>query len=109
MNRGHAAIVSLVLALTAVGLVVGVAHTIAIGPKAQSATDAQVAERSAQLDRYRASLLATLAERPPPLPPIPHGTSNDNPPQTRVVYRRPAPVIVHVRRDEQAEGSEDDD
>ena len=91
MNRGRAAIVSLVVALTAIAAVIAVAHVVRLGPQARLATDAQVARRSAQLDRYQASLLSTLAKRPPPLPPVPSTTSADSAQRPQVVYRRPAP------------------
>jgi hypothetical protein len=108
VNRGRAAIVSLAVALTAIAAVVGVAHAVKLGPQARTATDAQVARRSAQLDRYRASLRARLAKRPPPLPLVPSTTSAASAQPPRVVYRLPAPVILHVRGDEQAgEGADD--
>ena len=108
MNRGRAAIVSLAVALTAIAAVGAVAHAIQLGPQARTPTDARVARRSAQLDRYQASLLAILANRPPPLPPVPSTTSAASAQPPRVVYRRPAPVLLHVRGDKEAGGAADD-
>ncbi|MGZ8687893.1 MAG: hypothetical protein ACXWZP_05635 [Gaiellaceae bacterium] len=106
MKRSRALIVSLGVAVAAVAGAYAATSTISLGSEAKASTDAQVAQRTAQLDRYEASLQATLAQKPPKLPSMPKVTTSSagGPSATpaRVVYRRAAPVVS------QAAGSDDD-
>lgn len=106
MNRTRALIVSLAVGLAAVAGVFALGNTLSLGNQAQASTDKQVAQRTAQLDRYEASLRNALAQKPPALPPVPAaetGTPSaqgaaSTPAQSaapvRVVYHRPPPVVV---------------
>ena len=71
MNHRRAALLSLSVAVSAAAGLVAVQHSVALGGSAQQTTAAQLARRSAQLDRYQASLVVALARKPPPLPALP--------------------------------------
>jgi len=102
MNRTRALVISLAIAVAAVGGVFAVASTVQLGADARSTSDAQVARRTAQLDRYEASLRKALAQKPPALPPVPRTVSQSATLQSaapaRVVYHRPPPVVIVKHR-----------
>lgn len=102
MNRPRALLVSLAVAAAAIAGVFALTSTVSLGSQARASTDADVAQRSAQLDRYEASLRKALAQKPPRLPPLPttSAASSAGVPSTapaRVVYQRPPPVVVGSR------------
>ena len=120
MNRTRALIVSLAVGLAATMGVFALGHTISLGNQAHATTDHQVAQRTAQLNRYEASLRRTLAQKPPALPPVPaagsSATSLQSAAPVRVVYHRPPPVVVITHRaggehesESEFEGAEADD
>jgi Na+/H+ antiporter NhaB len=98
MNRTRALTVSLAVAIAAAAGVFSVAHTVALGAASRSTNDAKIAQRSAQLDRYEASLRRALARKPPALPPVPATVSQTSTLQSavpaKVVYHRPPPIVV---------------
>jgi hypothetical protein len=115
MNRTRSLIVSLAVGVAAVAGVFALGHTLALGAQSHATTDKQVAVRTAQLNRYEASLRKELAQKPPVLPPVPKaGTAGTasviaNAPATtagtvtsaapvRVVYHRPPPIVVVKHR-----------
>jgi hypothetical protein len=110
MNRMHALIVSLAVGVAAIAGVFALGHTISLSNQAHATTDRQVAQRTAQLDRYEASLRKALAQKPPKLPPVPAAGSSSAPtqssvsaplssaPPVRVVYHRPPPIVVVKHR-----------
>ena len=103
MNHTRALVISLAVAVAAVAGVFAAASTVTLGADARSTSDAQVARRSAQLDRYEASLRKALARKPPTLPPVPSTVSESSPLQSaaprKVVYHRAPPVVVVTHRD----------
>lgn len=115
MKRVHIITVALLLGVAAVLGVVAASRTAAVGVASHStSSNAAVAARAQRLDRVEAALRKALRDRPPALPRAP---SAQSPATTsgRVVYRRPAPIVVlkHVsHRDEggdrEAEGGESD-
>lgn len=118
MNRTRALIVSLAVGLAAISGVFALGHTVSLGSQAQGASDRQVAQRTAQLDRYEASLRKALAQKPPALPAVPASGSASAPLQSaapvRVVYHRPPPVVVVKHRaggehESEQEGAGSDD
>ena len=124
MNRTRALIVSLAVGVAAIAGVFALSHTVALGNQAQAKTDRLVAQRTAQLDRYEASLRRALAQKPTKLPPVPAAGSTSAPsqsavgaaapsaPAVRVVYHRPPPIIVvkhHAGGEHEAEGAGADD
>lgn len=109
MNRGRATLLSLAVASSAVTGLIAVHNSVDLGSRAQQTTAAQVTRRSAQLDRYQASLLAALAKKPPALPPLAQSATAAPPPApVRVLYQR-APSIVVTGRSGEHEGESDDD
>jgi hypothetical protein len=101
MNRARALIVSLAVGLAAIAGVFAVAHTVSLGNQSHASTNAQVARRTAQLDRYEASLRKALAQKPPSLPPLPTTTAATNlqsAAPVRVVYHRPPPIVITTKR-----------
>ena len=102
MNRTRALIVSLAVAVAASAGVLALGNTVTLGAKANVTSDAQIAQRTAQLNRYEASLRAALTRKLPPLPSVPSSTSQApalaSAPQARIVYHRPPPVVVITHR-----------
>ena len=115
MNRTRALILSLAVGVAAIAGVFALGHTIALGQQSRSATTAQVARRTAQLDHYQASLRQALAQKPPELPPVPTSSASSSMQSAapaRVVYHRPPPVVVVTHRaggEDGHEGGEADD
>jgi hypothetical protein len=117
MPRKHTLVVALSLAFAAVVGTVALTKTVHLGQtSAKPVSKTVVARRTKQLDRFEASLRAALKRTPPPvpkkLPPIPPVSATPAvaaspavsaapapaaaPAATqRVVYVRPAPIIVH--------------
>lgn len=113
MSRRLAIVFAALLAANAVVGTVALTRTVHLGQASHAASNSLVAKRSAQLDRFEASLHAQLAKNPPPLPEMPSGSASGGvtPAATattapRVRYVRPAPIIVHKHR---AGGEHDDD
>ena len=95
MNHGRAALLSLAVAASAGAGLIAVHNSVALGGSAQQTTAAQLTRRTAQLDRYQASLVAALARKPPPLPALPISQPGARPAApTRVVYQRAPSVVV---------------
>jgi hypothetical protein len=118
MNRTSALFVSLAIAVAAIAGVFALGNTLSLGRSAHASTDRQVAQRTAQLDRYEASLRKALLKKPPALPRLSTSTPATAPVQAaapvRVVYHRPPPIIVTKHRSAGAgeaefEGVEADD
>lgn len=113
MNRTRALIISLAVAIAAIAGVFAVASTVTLGADARSTSDAQVARRTAQLDRYEASLRRALAQQPPALPAVPRTTSQQSSTlqsatPAKVVYHRPPPVVVVTHEDDGESQHEDE-
>ena len=98
MNRTRALIASLAVGLAAIAGVFALGHTLALGGQSGAVTDRQVVQRTAQLDRYQASLQKALARKPPALPAVPtSGTAAvgaQAAAPVRVVFHRAPPVVV---------------
>ncbi len=111
MPRTHVAVVALSLALAAIAGTVALTETIRLGQARAGASSAAVAQRTAELDRFEASLRAELRKTPPPVPKLPPASAVPavRSPATpsartqRVVYVRPAPIVVHARRSSEHE------
>ena len=97
------------------------------GGRGQAGLERLIAKRNAQLDRFEASLRAELRKHPPAVPKLPPlpvaGLAAATPSAApapaaapaasqRVVYVRPAPIIVHKHRaggEHESEGSDHGD
>jgi hypothetical protein len=91
MRRRHALVLSLALGLAVAAGTFAATRTATLGARA---SDAQLSERAARLDRFEASLRRAAADRPPALPPAGAAAAPSAAGQPRVVYARPAPVPV---------------
>ena len=112
MPRKAVVIVALSLAFAAVTGTIALTKTVHLGQAATKSRvpDRLVAKRTAQLDRFEAALRAQLAKKPPRVPKVPPApaaspapaaapaAASAAPSSQRVVYVRPAPIIVHKHR-----------
>ena len=107
MSRTNAVLLALLLGFNAVVATVALMRTLNLGHSSHAASSALVAKRTAQLDKFEASLKAQLAKKPPPLPKKPSpatyaAASSTSAPQTtgvpQVRYVRPAPIVIHKHR-----------
>ncbi len=93
MKRSHAVVISLLLGVAIVAGGLAVLRTAGVGSSGQTAaaaSDQLVAQRTAALDEYEASLRKALAEKPPKLPAL---TKASKPAPASV----PTPKVVYVR------------
>ena len=116
MNKTHAAIVALLLAVAAALGVFAATRTAAVGAAARpQVSSATIAARAHRLDRVEAALRKALRDRPPALPAVPTAPAAQAAAPPAVVYRRPAPVVVvrhtghHDDGEEHDHGGESDD
>ena len=107
MKPVHALVIAGVLAVAALAGVVAATRTTTLGVSAQQTSAASLAKRTQQLDRFEASLRKQLAAKPPKLPAVPSAPASvpvaaapaaPAPAVQRVVYRRPAPIVVVKHR-----------
>lgn len=112
MPRKAVLIVAISLAFAAVTGTIALTKTVHLGQAAAAKSrvpDRLVAKRQAQLDRFEASLRAQLRKQPPKVPKVPSAPSVSPVPAAaapatatqaaqRVVYVRPAPIVVHRHR-----------
>lgn len=124
MSRRLVIVFAALLAVNAVVGTVALTRTVHLGQASHASSDTLVAKRTAQLDRFEASLHAQLAKKPPPLPKVPSGSASGGTTVSassgasapRVRYVRPAPIVVHRHRaggehegfDSESEGGADD-
>jgi hypothetical protein len=95
MSRKHVFAVAALIAVAAVAGLSAVGRTVQIGTSTRKANDALVASKAQQLNRFERSLHRQLAA----VPAIPADTAGaPAPPAQRVMYVRPAPVVVHTHR-----------
>jgi len=75
---------------------VAATRTAGLGAASQAhSSDTTIAARQQRLNRVEASLRKALADRPPALPALPAAPAAAAP---RVVYHRPAPIVVVTHR-----------
>jgi hypothetical protein len=116
MKKIHALAIALILAVSA-GLGLAAATRTAGLRTATPATVTSshaIAVRSRKLDRVEAALRRALRDTPPALPAVPATRRPAAAPAQRVVYRRPAPIVVikHThhgddRSEHESEGHDD--
>lgn len=111
MNRRHAALTALLLAVALVAGMFATLRTTQLGATsaAPKVTAAQIAQRNRQLDAIEAKLRLQARRKPPALPALPAlpaaspQAAAPRQPQ-RVVYVRPKPVVEVVHRSHGDEG-----
>lgn len=112
MSRTLAIVFAALLAVNAVVGTVALTRTVHLGQASHTSSNAIVAKRTRQLDRFEASLRAQLAKEPPALPKVRSSSASGGAASAagavapRVRYVRPAPIIVHKHR---AGGEHEDD
>jgi hypothetical protein len=96
MNKLTITAVAVLLAAAAMLGAAAVTRTVSLGAGRTTSADASIHARIRQLDRFEASLRRRLAQKPPRLPAVPKPAAAPAPVQAapRVVYRRPAPIVV---------------
>lgn|SRR5512132_102214 len=117
MKKTHALLIALLLAIAAgVGLA-AVTKTVELqtGTSATRPSPSAVAARSRRLDQVEAALQRARRDKPPPLPTLNGQQHALAAASGRVIYQRPAPVVVikhgsrhDLERDHEAEGGDDD-
>ncbi len=117
MKKIHAVTIALILAVSAgLGLV---AATRTAGLRGATATTAApgstIAARTKRLNRIEAALHRALRDKPPALPAVPAASRPTAAPAPRVIYRRPAPILIVKHRanhesehEHESEGGGDD-
>jgi hypothetical protein len=91
MKRSHALVVSVAVAGASVAGGFAVMSAASAGTGTESSIDQKVAQRTAQLDRYQASLQRALTQQLPDLPGLPDtqaSSATQMAAPARVVYRR---------------------
>jgi len=95
MRRIHALAIALLLAIaTGLGLAVVTKTTGLRNATATPAANSAIVARSRRLDRVQAALRRALRDRPPALPSLGARRAPGVAATPRVVYRRPAPIVV---------------
>lgn len=93
----HKLSIFIVAALVAGAAVLGTfaaLRTTSLGAAHRTSSDTAVRVRTKQLDRFAAALDKQLRQKTPPLPAVPARAPAAAAPAPRVVYRRPAPILV---------------
>jgi len=105
-------IVVVALAFAAVTGTIALTRTVHLGQAAAKPVVSRslIAKRAAELSRFEASLRAELKKKPPPVPKVPPAPAVSPAPAAapasaaplasaqRVIYRRPAPIVIHKHR-----------
>jgi hypothetical protein len=114
VNRITALAVSVAVAVSAAAGAFALTSTLAHGTEARASTDAVVAARTKQLDRFEASLRASLAQKPPALPALPAlppaaraAAPADATAPAAVVYRQAPPIVKSAAFADDDGGGED--
>lgn len=113
MRTLHVLAISAVLAIAAVLGVAAATKTSTLGASAGQASAASIATRAHKLDAFEASLKQALRSKPPTLPKVPavrgtaSGSASPVPASApRVIYQRPAPIVIHKSSHHEEDGYE---
>jgi hypothetical protein len=117
MKKIHVTVVALILGVSGALGVAAATRTAGLRTPAarSSVSDAAVAARANRLDKVARSIARARRDKPPALPAVPATRKASGAPPQRVVYQRPAPVVVvkhgghHESEDESEHGEEHDD
>jgi hypothetical protein len=94
MHKLNVFIVAVLVAGAAVLGTFAALRTTSLGAAHRTSADTAVRVRTKQLDRFAAALHKQLARKTPALPAVPARAAAAPAPVPRVVYRRPAPIVV---------------
>lgn len=113
MKKLHVLAVALLLGVAAAIGVVAATRTVGIGATAHTrVSETAIAVRSKKLSSAERALRRARNDRPPALPAVPAARRSAQTPQ-KIVYRRPAPLVVlahsrsHAEHEREAEGGDD--
>jgi hypothetical protein len=111
MKKRHTYLIALVLGFAAVFGAYAALHTAHLGAAGRNAAAAQLARRYHALTAAEARLRKALAQRPAAAKPVVAATA---PVAQKVVYVRPAPIVIHKHRaggenEQEASGGETGD
>ena len=100
MNKMHALAVAAILAVSAGFGLVAATRTAGLHSASGSAgaPPSAITARAKRLSRVEASLRRALRDKPPALPALPSSRSTAVVAAPRVVYHRPAPIVVVKHR-----------
>lgn len=113
MKKLSIGVIAGLLAVAAVFGTVAATKTTKLGATQKSTDAAQILARTKQLDRFEASLRKELAKKLPALPKLPKASAphavnvsaaaparaaGSAPAAQRVIYRRPAPIVITKHR-----------
>jgi hypothetical protein len=96
MQRIHALLIALVIGFAALAGTYAATRTANLGAAAQKQSAAAVAQRQRQLAAGEAALRKALAQPTPPAAARPAAAAATG--AQRVVYVRPAPIVIHKHR-----------
>jgi hypothetical protein len=96
MNKIHVTVVALILGVSgALGVAAATRTTQLRTPTAHSSvSDAAIAARAHRLDKVARDIGRARRDRPPALPAVPAARRASGSRAQRIVYQRPAPVVV---------------
>jgi hypothetical protein len=94
MKKRHTYLIALVLGLAATFGAYAALHTAHLGAASRNVAAAQLARREQGLNAAEARLRKALAKRPAATPVV----ATAAPAAQRVVYVRPAPIVIHKPR-----------
>lgn len=114
MNRMHALVVAAILAIAGGFGLVAATRTAGLRQASPSVSSAAISARAHKLDRVEASLRRALRGKPPALPALPASRAGAVVAAPRVVFHRPAPIILVKHRpssesESEAEGGRETD
>ena len=106
MNKLHVTVVALILGVSgALGIAAATRtaglRTVTAHP---SASDTAIAARAHRLDKVAREIARARRDKPPALPPVPAARKARASQAPRVVYQRPAPVVVVSHGHHESEG-----
>lgn len=117
MKKIHVTVVALILGVSGALGVAAATHTAGLRTATahSSVSDAAIAARAHRLDKVAHQIARARRDKPPALPAVPAARKTSRAQSQRVVYQRPAPVVVvshsghHESEDESEHGEGHDD
>lgn len=96
MNKVHVTVVALILGVSGALGLAAATHTSGLRATAAnpSVSNAAIAARAKRLDKIERQIARAWRDKPPALPAVPGSRSASQPQGPRVVYTRPAPVVL---------------
>jgi hypothetical protein len=110
MNRVHISVVALLLGASGVLGVAAATRTAGLraATPETKVSDAAIAARARRLNEVERAIGRARSDRPPALPAVPAARNARSTRPPRVLYRRPAPVVmVSTRHDDESEHEEE--